>query len=105
MLAVLDSVINSVTGMETVSARLNPVIIYPNPAKDEVKVSGLVFNTGDEYEFQMFDALGRNLLKAKLNSSNANVSVERLDNGVYQYVISSSSGVQEKVSGKIVIQK
>jgi len=105
MLQILDSVISSVTGIETVSAQINPITIYPNPTSSEIRIAGLEFKTSEEYEFNLFDALGRNLFKTSLHNGRTNISVEGLDNGIYQYIINSSSGEQGRKSGKIVIQK
>jgi alpha-D-xyloside xylohydrolase len=105
MLAVLDSVVGSVTGIETVNAQTNPVTIYPNPANSEIRIAGLDFKTVEEYEFQLFDALGRNLLNANLNSSSKSISTESLENGIYQYAITAKSNSQGRITGKVVVQK
>jgi hypothetical protein len=106
LLALLDSVVNSVTGIEAIAAQKQPVLIYPNPAKDEIWVSGLTFKGTDEYEFRLFDALGRNLLRTKLTGGTTNVSVEGLENGIYYYGIKAiGSSAAEEISGNVVIQK
>ncbi len=103
LLATLDSVINSVTGMEAVNAQAHPVTIYPNPASSEIRIAGLDFN--EEYEFRLYDALGRNLLNAKLNSASKSISIQNLENGIYQYAITAKSNTQGRISGKVVVQK
>lgn len=103
LLATLDSVINSVTGMEAVNAQAHPVTIYPNPASSEIRIAGLDFN--EEYEFRLYDALGRNLLNAKLNSASKSISIQNLENGIYQYAITAKSNTQGRISGKVVLQK
>ena len=105
LLAVLDSVVGSVTGIETVNAQTNPVTIYPNPANSEIRIAGLDFKTVEEYEFHLFDALGRNLLNANLNSASKTISMEGLENGIYQYAITAKSNTQGRISGKVVVQK
>jgi alpha-D-xyloside xylohydrolase len=106
LLSLLDSVVSSVTGMAEVKSQKHPIIVYPNPARQEITIAGLVFNANQEYEFRLFDALGRNLLKANLNSGSTNISVESLENGIYYYTIAVSNLASgEKISGNIVVQK
>ncbi len=105
LLQVLDSVVNSVTGVEAISVQEHPVTIYPNPASAEMRVAGLDFKGGEEYEFRLFDALGRNLLNANLNSAGTSVSIQGLENGIYQYAITAKSNTQGRISGKVVVQK
>jgi len=103
LLQVLDSVVSSITGIETVNAPLHPVSVYPNPASSEIRIAGLDFN--EEYEFRLYDALGRNLLNAKLNSASKSISIQNLENGIYQYAITAKSNMQGRISGKVVVQK
>jgi alpha-D-xyloside xylohydrolase len=105
MLAILDSVVGSVTGIETANAQTNPVTIYPNPANSEIRIAGLDFKTANEYEFHLFDALDRNLMTANLNNESKSISIEGIENGIYQYVITAKSNTQGRISGKIVVQK
>lgn len=106
LLAILDSVINSVTGVENIIMQNNTVTLYPNPATEQVHISGLEFNAGEEYEFHLFDVLGRDLQKTHLSSEKANVSIAGFENGVYYYTIENSAlSTPKKISGKVVIQK
>lgn len=106
LLATLDSVISSVTGIATVSAQPNTITLYPNPATEEVYISGLQFNGNEEYDFCLFDVLGRNLLKTHLNNENGKVALKEFANGVYYYTIQNSNlSASKKISGKMVVQK
>ncbi len=106
LLAVLDSVISSVTSVATINDWQHSISIYPNPVAEQIRISGLEFKAHEEYEFRLFDVLGRNLLKTNLSSGNTNVSVEGLENGVYYYSIENANlRTSNKASGKIVIQK
>ena len=106
LLQVLDSVINNVTGVEAIQAQQNEISVYPNPAREEVWVSGLAFNAGEQYEFKMFDALGRNLLTANIKNTNTNISIAALQNGVYYYNINQAGApAAERISGNLIIQK
>ncbi|MCX6197604.1 MAG: T9SS type A sorting domain-containing protein [Bacteroidetes bacterium] len=106
LLATLDSVISSVTGIATVSAQTNTITLYPNPATEEVFISGLQFNANEEYDFCLFDVLGRNLHKTHLSTENEKVALTGFANGVYYYTIENSIlSASKKISGKVVVQK
>lgn len=103
LLATLDSV---TTGIETIGAAKHTITIYPNPATAEISISGLEFTSGKEYDFFLFDVLGRNLLKTHLSSETGKISVAGFENGVYYYSIETSNlNTSQKISGKVVIQK
>jgi alpha-glucosidase (family GH31 glycosyl hydrolase) len=106
LLAVLDSVISSTTGIETLAFQQNAVSIYPNPAKEEFNVSGLNFNTAAQYDFKLFDAMGRNLLSTNIRSNRTNISTEGLESGIYYYsILPTNHSSQETISGHVVILK
>lgn len=103
LLPILDSVLNSLTGIENINAHRNPIYVFPNPTSGEINISGLKFQGNEKYEFTLFDVLGRNLLNTNLSKGNINIPVAELANGVYYYTINKSPS--EKISGKIVVQK
>lgn len=106
LLATLDSVISSVTGVAAVSTPTNTITLYPNPATEEIYITGLQFNANEEYEFCLFDVLGRNLQKTDLSSASAKVELKDFANGVYYYTIENSNlSSSKKISGKVVVQK
>lgn len=104
MLQVLDSVINSATGVAEINGEQNSITVYPNPAKDEVTFNGLDFKNGQQYELSLVDMLGRNLLTTQLDNSKTSISIEGLENGVYFYSITQQSS-NKKNSGKVVVQR
>jgi alpha-glucosidase (family GH31 glycosyl hydrolase) len=106
LLGVLDSVVASVTGLQTLRAENHSINIYPNPAINEIGVAGLDFKAAEEYEVRLYDVLGRVLLKTHLSHGNTSVSVEGLENGVYSYTIGETASQASVIkSGKLVIQK
>ncbi|HLP50625.1 MAG TPA: TIM-barrel domain-containing protein [Chitinophagales bacterium] len=106
MLQVLDSVVATFTGVSEVAHNTPKVLIYPNPASKEIHIGGLEFNATEQYEFRLFDALGRNLLSAKLNGAVTSVSVQSVDNGVYYYSIKSTTNSSaETITGNLTVQR
>lgn len=103
LLQVLDSVVSSITSVSEVSNRTGKVLVYPNPANNEIHLSGLEFNGSTPYEFTLFDALGRVLVKTSLTTAQSTVRVDEIENGIYFYAVSHPTF--GKVSGNITIQR
>jgi alpha-glucosidase (family GH31 glycosyl hydrolase) len=103
LLQVLDSVVSSVTSVREVSTHTSKVVVYPNPATNEIRLSGLEFNGSTPYEFTLFDAVGRALIKTNLSSSQSVVAVGEIENGIYFYTITHPTF--GKVSGNVTIQR
>ncbi len=66
----------------------NNIGIYPNPANEQVTITGL---TGNE-TIIIYDIPGRKLKQVKSNSTDINISLESLNAGVYQVHIISADG-------------
>ena len=103
LLQVLDSVVSSITSVTEVSNRTSKVMVYPNPANNEIHLSGLEFNGSTPYEFTLFDALGRTLVKTTLATTQSTVRVDEIENGIYFYAITHPT--LGKVSGNVTIQR
>jgi len=104
LIATLESVLNVPTGVEEAfNNPKNPVRVYPNPVSGEFVVSGLMFEVGEEYEFRLFDAQGKNVLQTKLTQKETKISVKGLESGVYHYTI-PAHGSKSDLTGKIIIR-
>lgn len=68
------------------------VTIYPNPAKDVVMVKG---KDAVAYTVRVLDLSGRVLIDSKF-TSNTNINVAALDNGVYLMEVSDASGLRSQ---------
>ena len=78
------------------------VAIYPNPAGNEFKVSGLEFKVGEKYVLTLYDVLGRNVLMCELADKSISINVGALKSGIYFYAIQSNQGMVQQ--GKLVKQ-
>lgn len=106
LLQILDSVVNNITGVAQVEKEQRGISLYPNPAKNEFKVAGLNFSGGQQYEFVLFDALGRSLLTANLKDTGTRVNADALQNGLYYYSIKQvNNSAFEKVTGSVLLSK
>lgn len=103
LLQVLDSVVSSITSVNEVSTRASKVVVYPNPATNEIRLSGLEFNGSTPYEFTLFDALGRVLVKTTLATAQSTIHVDAVENGIYFYAITHPTF--GKLSGNVTIQR
>ena len=54
------------------------IVLFPNPAKDHVKISGI----SEAQEYSIFNVLG-SVVKSGVLDNDSEISVENLDNGVY----------------------
>jgi len=70
--------------------------IYPNPAKDHIKV------TTEGKSYIIFDASGREIIKGNYTKSNQEIDVSKLRNGIY---FISVNGHETKKWCKFIIEK
>ena len=106
LLQILDSVINSVTGIETAGVQNSSVRLYPNPAQDELQVSGLDIKANEEFTFQLFDMLSNNIVTTALRKAQTNISLKDVQNGIYTYrIVPANLSISKSITGKLVIQK
>lgn len=76
------------------------VNVYPNPASTNLTIENA--QTGDSFE--LYDMLGKRVLKTKIASVNQNLSLSDLPDGVYFYTIKDELGNQS-ASKKLIIRK
>lgn len=61
----------------------NQIIIYPNPAKNQINIEILELNSIGKNYFELYDVYGRLVIEKHLPSRNNKVNVEHLKPGVY----------------------
>lgn len=72
-------------------------MVYPNPTKGSITIS---IPTGfDTSKVAIYNSLGQTILEQNINQSNATISLENLNSGVYFYKIASANATQ---TGKII---
>jgi hypothetical protein len=74
--------------------------VYPNPASTYLTIENV--QLGDSFE--LYDMLGKRVIKTKIASVNHNLSLSDLPDGVYFYTIKDSFGNQS-ASKKLIIRK
>jgi hypothetical protein len=75
----------------------DPIIIYPNPANDVLRVTGA---TG--YEVSLFNAFGVNLLQETITDSNTSLDIKNLQPGIYYMRFSNGD---YRLVRKVVVTK
>jgi uncharacterized protein (TIGR02145 family) len=73
--------------------------VYPNPAEDFI-IIGLQ-NNPDRYEYKLFDATGRQILKGNLDNLSTKIELHNLSKGIY--MLKTSNNISEVVK-KIIIK-
>lgn len=72
-------------------------VVYPNPTKGIISIS--IPNGFDNSKIAIYNSLGQTILEQNINQSNATLSLENLNSGVYFYKIASANATQ---TGKII---
>ncbi len=104
LISVLDSALHgTTTSSGSLAASNTSVLVFPNPVSGSLNISGLQFDRIKEYEFQLFDVLGRKVLRTNLNPGNMSVLVDGLNRGVYCYSIYESSSALSQ-TGKVIVE-
>lgn len=76
------------------------VVISPNPAKNEIMITLENEIKGEQYEMNIFNAYGNNVLTTKIKDRHKRCSITHLSNGIYFYhILSDNKSIQV---GKIV---
>ncbi|MFN4235097.1 MAG: T9SS type A sorting domain-containing protein [Bacteroidia bacterium] len=73
----------------------NTILVYPNPAQNQLTIAGIVKETN----YQIFDIAGKILLSGKIKSLNEIIDVSTLNSGIYFLEIDNQS------TSKIIITK
>lgn len=75
----------------------SPVIFYPQPASDFIRVENLPFKDG---VLTLFDSYGRQLMQTEIQNQDV-ISLERLPTGLHHYLVSSNDHYQ-LLAGKLL---
>ena len=65
-------------------------IIYPNPVKDSLTIDCGNINNIANQPYNITDALGKVILKGKLNEGDNSINVEQLSKGIYYLKVSDN---------------
>lgn len=85
-------------GIDAISEEI--ITIFPNPTQGDIFISGLDFNSS-EYQFLIFDNLGKQLERFILNDTH--ISLSSLQSGLYFYKILQDDSII--CTGKIVFSE
>jgi uncharacterized repeat protein (TIGR01451 family) len=70
----------SVLSLEELSQNGKPLLIYPNPTTNSITIKG---EKNMNQSFSIFDQMGREVFKGKLNGVSADVNLSPLSSGIY----------------------
>ena len=79
---------SSIMGNETFINQL--FNIYPNPVKDSLTIDCFNINNIANQPYKIVDALGKVILKGKLNEGDSSINVEQLSKGIYYLKVSDN---------------
>ena len=82
-----------------------PVLVYPNPARDELNI--VLLEVEGSAQFDLYNSLGSHLLRSKadentLHAGQWKIMLNAIQGGIYMYRISYSN---KNITAKIVIEK
>ena len=84
----------SVLNVKELSKNGKPVLVYPNPTSNSITIKG---EKNMNQSFSIFDQMGREVLKGKLNGNATEVNLSNLSNGIFILKIEGN-----KESAKII---
>lgn len=88
-------VIDCTTSIDEI--RSKGLSVYPNPAQEELNISGLEFIHEREFTANIFDESGRKISSSLLTSENTKLKTSNLASGIYFLEIVSSSGERKQM--------
>lgn len=77
------------------------LIVYPNPATNELKVESKKLKIGSKLE--LYDLFGQKIITKELNNSTISIDISQVPAGVYVYKISTDKEALQ--SGKVMVMK
>lgn len=85
----IDFTLYNATDIELISgSKLNQITLYPNPAKDNLIVNGLIQN--QKILATIFDLTGKKMMQSSLNSDQNSINITTLPIGTYLLKIRSN---------------
>jgi hypothetical protein len=90
--------VSTCTGIESSIANNNGVLIYPNPAKEEINV--FATSVSKNTKLEVYNALGQIVISRKLDDTETKISISELANGVYIYRITDNEAIIKQ--GKLI---
>ena len=79
-------------GIETYSNE-KTIKIFPNPAKDKIKLDLSRIDGTEHATIQIFDELGRQAQSSVLHNSNQNIDITALEKGLYQIIVRKNNRI------------
>lgn len=67
--------------------------VFPNPVKDYLYISNLE-NDNQQYNYQIFDSLGRVLIDEKLSKTNVKIDIQEFNRGIYFLQIEKNKKIE-----------
>ncbi len=89
---------DSSTGINNMDIELE-TNVYPNPCSDKIHFSTRVANN---YTVHVYNNMGQTILSEEFSDRTHTLSVEKLNNGIYFYLIIDNKGKKSK--GKIIVR-
>jgi uncharacterized repeat protein (TIGR03803 family) len=88
------------TGINQLSVNNGQVIVYPNPAKDEINLKINQFNNLAKYTIEITNIIGESVYRQIVQSSTCQIDVSDLNTGIYFLSIENE---EKKMTQKITI--
>jgi blue copper oxidase len=83
---VLDT---TITGVEEIHQADSKVLVFPNPAGDNIHISVPELKKGSAATVTITDLLGRKVYETQIKEQNASLPVQRLGNGMYLVTVAN----------------
>lgn len=87
----------SLVGIDQFETKINPFLISPNPAIDQVNIT---FNQEGIFAFECYDLLGKLVQTETITTSGQAINISSLNSGMYLYRINDGSQVIQ--TGKLI---
>ncbi len=91
---------DQITGLNQVEDRTTSINVYPNPTSNIVRIDLKELSKSGQINFRLFAPMGREVLSRRMNKFTFEVSLNKLNDGLYFYTISDNQKMLK--SGKIL---
>jgi hypothetical protein len=96
--AMITQSVSTCTGIENVVANSNGVVIYPNPASDEVSV--FITSISSHTTLKVFNALGQIVINKAIKDNTTKIDISDLSHGIYVYRVEDNETIIKQ--GKLI---
>ncbi len=84
---------DTTTGIPNIQPPINNIQLYPNPAKDEITITGYTLQNNQPTQLRIFDVMGKEVYSSTITTTNKKLSTKNFTSGVYYVQVGGGDNI------------